>query len=513
MNARALPILAALVATCCIGASPATVPREGPAIAIVINGETLPLEPRPLLDRGILLVPVRRTILALGLDFEQQGSRMITHVGSKTVVLQLDSRTATVDDARVELDAPAVRRNDVFYAPLRFFTDVLGAQARFDRRAHVVTILSQLVGRSGLGDFAVGNRTMRVGTVTAVDVNSDPPTVTLAFNGQVRTIPITANALISLRDVAANVDSPGELTDIRPGDYAAITVRKNGSVVSVVDEYGSRYGTIAAINGGELVLEDGYVIVPDRDTEIALNGKPAAFQDLLPSDRATIRYNVESGEVREIVAQRAEAQTSAQSGTASIESVAIDATGPLRAGQRLTVTLRGTPGGSATFDIGAYVANVAMAEQSSGVYVGSYAIARNANFVDTPIVGHLQMPDGSAVTAQAAQTLSASGTPPGILSVGPSEGASVGVDTPAIYATFAAVVVPVNPSSVRLEVNGRDVTPECLRTAQFIQYLPETTYHGVVHVSVRVADLAGNATTRSWSFTIFRPSRRGIPRS
>jgi hypothetical protein len=497
---RALPPFAALLALClgvCLAAG-----SQAPAIGIVINGETLPLDPRPLLDHGILLVPVRRTIAALGLDFEQQGSRMITHVGAKTVILQLNSSTAMVDDMRVELDAPAVRWNNVLYAPLRFFTDVLGAQASFDRRAHVVTILSELVGRSGAGDFAVGSRTMRVGTVTAVDVDSDPPTVTLAFNGSVRTIPITANALITMRDVAVNVDVSGELTDIRPGDYAEIMASRAGSVLSVVDEYGSRYGTIAAINGSELVLEDGHVLVPDRDTEVELNGKTASFADLLSGDRATIRYNVETGEVREIVAERAGMPTSAQSGTASISAVATDATGPMRAGQTLTVTLRGSPGGSATFDIGAYVANIAMVEQSPGLYVGSYPIARTASFVDTPIVGHLQIRDGSSVAAQAAQTLSASGTPPGILSVGPSDGASVNVNAPAIYATFAAAAVPVNPSSIHLEVDGRDVTPECLRTPQFIQYLPQTTYRGTVHVTVRVADLAGNAIARSWTFTI-----------
>ncbi len=345
---------------------------------------------------------------------------------------------------------------------------------------------------------------MRVGTVTAVDVISDPPTVTLGFNGTVQTIPIAPNALITIRDVAVNVDVPGELTDLRPGDYAEIIALKNGSVLSVVDEYGSRYGTIAAIDGSELVLEDGQVIVPDRDTEIGLNGKAATFGDLLVGDRATIRYNVETNEVREIIAERAEAQSSAQSGTASIESISIDATGPMRAGQTLTVTLRGSPGGSATFDIGSYVANIAMDERSAGIYVGSYAIARTANFVDTPIVAHLEMHDGSMVEAQALQTLSASSTPPGVLSIGPSDGARVDANAPAIYATFGSVAVPVNPSSIRLEVDGRDVTSECLRTPQFIQYLPQTSYSGVVQVTVRVADLAGNATTKSWAFTIRR---------
>lgn len=480
--------------------------KPQPAVGIVINGAPLPLEPRPLLVNGILLVPVQRTIHALGLDFEREGSRMITHVGSKTVTLRDRSRIALVNDERIVLDAPVVLLNDVFYAPLRFFTEVLGAQATFSRRERTVTIVAQLVGRSGEGEFVEGNRTLRVGTVTAVDVNSNPPTVTLSFNGAVRTIGITPNAIVTMRDIAVDVDTPGELADFHPGDYAEITIAKDGTVLSVVDAFGSRYGTIAATNDSEFVLQDGHVIAPDRDTQIVLNGKAASFGDLQIGDRVSVRYNVETSEVLEIDAERSEAPPSAQSGTASIEAVTIDATQPLRAGQKLTVTLQGTPGGAATFDVGPYVQNVAMTERSPGTYVGTYVIPRSANFTGVPIVGHLRMHDGSAVDAQSVQMLSAAGTPPGITSFGPQQGATVNADEPAIYATFVSSAVGVNPSSIRIEVNGMDVTDDALRAANFVQYLPRTTYRGRVDVTVRIADFAGNATSKSWTFFV----RRGM---
>lgn len=473
-----------------------------PAVGIVINGDALPLEPRPLLDNGILLVPVQRTIHALGFDFERHGSRMITHVGFKTVVLRDRSRVALVDGDRVMLDAPVVLRNDVFYAPLRFFTEVLGAQATFSPKDRIVTIVAQLVGRSGQGEFVEGDRIVRVGTVTAVDVTSEPPTVTLSFNGAVRTIAISQNAIITMRDVAVDVDTPGELTDIRPGDYAEITVERDGTVGSVVDAFGSRYGTIAAMSDSEFVLRDGHVITPDRDTQITLNGKGATFADLQIGDEVSVRYNVETDEVLEIDAEHAQLPTSAQSGTASITSVTIDATQPLRADQTLTVTLTGSPGGAATFDVGPYVQNVAMSETAPGTYVGTYVIPRSANFTEVPIVGHLQMRDGSTADAQSAQSLSAAGTPPGIASFGPPDGATVNAEEPAIYATFVSQAVGVDPSSIRIEVNGMDVTDDALRTPNFVQYLPGTTYHGTIRVSVRVADFAGNVTTKSWTFYV-----------
>ena len=110
---------------------------------------------------------------------------------------------------------------------------------------------------------------------------------------------------------------------------------------------------------------------------------------------------------------------------------------------------------------------------------------------------------GSSAQAPAAQSISASSVPPGIADFAPEAGATVNTNRPAIYASFVSDAVPVNPSSAQLSVNGRDVTSECVRTAAFIQYLPSYTYpDGPIHVTVRVADEAGNTTAKAWTFTI-----------
>ncbi len=111
--------------------APGTLP-----IQIVINGDALPLRPPPRFANGSLLVPVRRTIEALGLAFNRLGNVIWTQIGSKTVSLTIGSRVAHVDGERMLLDAPPVEFKDVLYAPLRFFTDVLGAQATFDRQEY-----------------------------------------------------------------------------------------------------------------------------------------------------------------------------------------------------------------------------------------------------------------------------------------------------------------------------------------------------------------------------------------
>ena len=65
---------------------------------------------------------------------------------------------------------------------------------------------------------------------------------------------------------------------------------------------------------------------------------------------------------------------------------------------------------------------------------------------------------------------------PGIADFAPDAGSTINTSRPAVYASFAADAVPVNPSSALLWIDGRDVTSECVRTAQFIQYLPSYSY-------------------------------------
>jgi hypothetical protein len=484
------------VAAAPVAQSPATHP-----IAIVINGDMLPLDPPPRFENNLLFVPVRRMIDALGLPWTRSGNRITTQVGSKTVTLTIGSPIAQIDRDHVTLEAPPTEVRNVLYVPLRFFTDVLGAQAHFDRRSNTVVIVAQLVGMTSNGLLSGGRGTERFGTVAAVDVLSDPPTITLQSNGIVKTIPVAPNAMIDVQDVNVNVTSPGELGDVRPGDFARLELRKDGHVKRVVDEYGSRNGHIVAIASNEFVLDNGQVIQPGGATEISLNGQAASYNQLRPNDEVTIRYNVETNEVREILASRTEPTGSAASG-AQISDVETDANHPLRPGDTVHVTVHGTPGGSATFDIGSDVANQVMTQRSPGVYVGEYTIPRGSNFDDVALIGRLSVGNATAQAA-APEMVSASSIGPGIADFAPDEGATIDTNRPAVYASFASDAVPVNAGSALLWINGRDVTSECLRTSQFIQYLPSFSYpDGPVHVTVHVADEAGNTTTKSWTFTI-----------
>jgi hypothetical protein len=473
-------------------------------IALVLNGTLLSVNPPPVFYKDHLFVPVRRILSALGLAFEKEGRYVRTYAGAKTIQLVIGSNVAQVDNEPVTLDAPPVEIKNVLYAPLRFFTQALQAQAVFNRQTNSVEILSTLVGRSGNGIVNnINGDVQMVGTVTDVDLNSDPPTLTLTHNASVRTLSITPNVVVMVQDVNAGTSNAGDLAQVHTGDYAHVYLTKQGAAKRIVDAFGSRTGVIAAIAAEQIVLDDGHVIVPSRTTTITLNGSYASVDKLAVGDELMVRYNIDSSEPLQILATRSSKGTPPPQGSVAIGAIEVSPQTPLRAGQMLNVTLHGTPGGLAGYDIGPYVTNLTLKEFQPGLYTGEYTIRAGQNFASAPILGHLNVHGVDAPQGVSKTTVTVSTQPPGIVDFAPDEGATVNNTRPSIYATFAGGTVGVNASSARIEVNGHDVTSSALRTDRFIDYTPGIDYaNGPMHVTVRVSDAAGNTATKTWTFFI-----------
>lgn len=489
-------------------ATPAHLPPVDSSIAIAVNGEELPLEPAPRIvgkGGGRLVVPVVRIYSALGIGVARSGNQITASAPGKTIVLHIGSAGATIDGLPVTMESPAMTIDGATYVPLRFVAESLGAQATFNAHSNRVEIVSSLVGRNpALEQRAAGGASQIVGTVSAVDVNSMPQSLTVQRGASVRTIAITSDAKIELQDVVARTGTPAAFTDVHVGDAVSAIVLRDGRVDSVIVRYASRIGTIAAVSSTQFVLNTGFIVSPDKSTTISLNAAPATFADLKVGDSVVVRLNPDTNEKRQIIVSRAVAATQAAAGPAAISAFTIDAQHPLRSGDSFNVALRGTPGGRATFDIGTYITGLPMNEAAPGEYTGRYTVPPDVNFGRTTVYGHLSAAGADAPRAEAPALLAVSSTPPQIIDIAPLNGQSVNNDRPSIYATFRTPTgVTINPSSAQITVNGQDVTPSSTRTDQFITYSPGVALgDGNVNVQVRVADQAGNVQTRSWSFTI-----------
>jgi hypothetical protein len=503
LGRRSLAAAAVPVAACLLLA--AAPPVVLSTIGIAVNGQTLPRNPAPRIVGGRVLVPVAKTYAALGIGVQRAGDTLTFSAPGQRVVLHLGSAHAQIGDLPVMMDAPATTIEGVTYVPLRFVAQSLGTQATFDRRSNRVEITSQLVGRNPALEQHAGGAIQLVGTVSAVDLNSNPSSITVVRAGNARTVTIGSDVPVALQDVVARTSVPAQLPDIHVGDAVSVLIRRDGRAGSVVARYASRSGTIAAVSPALFVLGDGLMVVPDKSTQITLNAQPASLEELRVGDSVTIRSNPDTNEKRQIVAARAVAAApSASPGAVTIASFAVTGKSALRGGDTLTVTLRGPAEGRATYDIGSYVTRLPMTEAPAGVYTARYTIPADMNIGPTALVGHLVVAGTEAPPVQAAQLIAISTAPPQIVEVAPSNGLTVNNPRPSIFATFRSPTdVGINPSSATIRVNGLDVTPAATRTAGFITYSPGVPLgDGPVQVTVSVSDRAGNSQQRSWSFTV-----------
>lgn len=498
-----------LAAWLLLGASPPPkLPPVASWIAIAVNGQVLPADPAPRIvgkGGGRLMVPIVRIYAALGIAVSRSGAAITASAPGKTIVVRIGSAIATIDGQPVKMESPAMTIDGATYVPLRFVAEALGAQATFNPHADRVEVVSSLVGRNpALEQRGGGGSAQIVGTVTAVDLNSEPQSLTIARGPSVRTIAITSGAQVQLQDVVARTSTPAAIADVHVGDAVSAIVLRDGRVASVIVRYASRNGTIAAVSDTQFVLNTGFVIAPDPATTITLNGDPATFADLKVGDAVVVRLNPDTNEKRQIIVARAVPATPGPPGPAAIAAFTIDAQHPLRAGDAVNVALHGTPGGRATFDVGTYLTGLPLSELQPGVYTARYVVPPDVNFGLTPVYGHLAVGGADAPRAEAASLLAVSNTPPQITDIAPLGGQNINNDRPSIYATFRAPAgIGVNAASATISVNGQDVTPSATRTDQFIVYSPGVPLSdGTVNVRVQVADQAGNVQSRAWSFTI-----------
>ena len=486
-------------------------PQETPtrSITVVINGQTLPDDVQPLVADGRVMLPLRTVFDALGIPVVRSGKKITGVLPNGSLVIVIGASDAEVEGRTVHLDSPAVDLDGTTFIPLRFVAEAFGATVSYDGRGARVEIVSPLIGRNvGETVSAPGGRSIVKGNVSEVDNTSEPPSVTVTAAGNERTIAINSDAKIYVEDVTLNTQLTATLADLRVGDALRAVLAKSGKVLELHDFFRSTNGNVAAVSPSAIVIGGGAIVTPSTATEITLNGTAAKLSELQVGDYVTVRRNPETNELRQIIASRKVASASATAtptaGTIAIGSFTISASRPLRAGEGFDITLDGTPGGAATFDIGNAITDIPMREVTPGAYRAHYTIPDRFNVTQIPIYGHLSVGPTRAPRVEATAQLSAATTPPSIVDVAPPSGQTVNTSRPNIYATFASPSeVGINPSSVVLIVNGRDVTASATRSSTFITYGPGFDYSdGPVTVLVRVADLAGNTSSRSWTFTI-----------
>lgn len=203
----------------------------------------------------------------------------------------------------------------------------------------------------------------------------------------------------------------------------------------------------------------------------------------------------------------------AQEASPEVFSLQVNSDNGINTGSRLRLTLRGTPGASASVRIRGVREPIALNEASPGLYRGRYVVGPDDRIEPgDPIRATLRRGNRSVTASYdiprdaanvAAVPPTADTLPPSIVNVQPREDESV----PAGPVTVVSGRFDdrggsgVDPASVRVMLSGHDVTRES-------QVSPDSfTFRGPLlpgrhTVDVTARDRAGNAASRSWSFEV-----------
>jgi hypothetical protein len=189
--------------------------------------------------------------------------------------------------------------------------------------------------------------------------------------------------------------------------------------------------------------------------------------------------------------------------------------GWVQGGHAVHIEMTGTPNGEATFRIPGLTDALPMKEVEPGRYVANWTVPpKDVQLKDASIIGELKIGDKIAPTLQAAGRLSIDSKPPTILDRLPEPDAHVNSTRPNISAVFEDSGSGVWPPSMRLIVNGRDVSKEAKVTANFVSYTPtEPLPPGETRVLLAIDDKTTNEARVEWRFDVVSDDARAGIRS
>jgi len=520
-----------LPAVCVSAALLGSAPPAAAQISVEVNGQPVRFEAVAAQKiGGRVFIPLRAVSEALGAEIEWNPiSRVVRgRKGEREFSLPIGSASATVNGAPVRLDQPAQIAFGTTMVPLRFVAEALGAEVEWNAAEQRVLIASE----AGSGTPAESRITGQVVSVRPVD-----NLITVKVRGVRQTFRVDRDTII-LRGPQGERGTAVELVELQPGDEARLRVNATSGTVEVVEavSVGVARGTDPRPADeqavGEVVsvrrtgnrqtitvrTETGrvsYDVAPD--TALLRDGARVRLDEIEPGDQVRVRADARSGAATRVEitggARPAPNVPVVPERDLRVTSFGHDATGMLRAGAEVRVTMVGPPGGIATFDVGGLRRDIPMREdqQRPGRYLGTYTVPQGITAKEVPIIGQVTVGGRAAPLIQSGTPLNLDSEPPAVTEVAPGTKSVVQNAQPDIYAEISdGAGSGVDRASMRMFVGGRDVTSRVKVTPRFLLYSPDRPLPpGEVPVSVVVKDLAGNETEANWSFTV-RPMAAGI---
>jgi len=260
-------------------------------------------------------------------------------------------------------------------------------------------------------------------------------------------------------------------------------------------------GAFWDLRHGDLLLGEHNLVLPEG-TEVRHNGRRVAASGLARGAAAVARLDPSTGRVGllEVVDPgRATEVGDIWEVRAGLEPGEVAPGRALRAGETLHLELRAPAGGEASFDVAGVAWSLPAREVLPGLYRAGFAVPRALDVRDTFVLGHWRR-EGRQEGVRLGPRVSLAPTPPRLLDHGPRGPALA--DTP-VFASYRSPGSWIEPSRVRLWVDGVERTGQARRTVDLVWWQPEESlWPGAHEVRVLVVDGAGNRVQHRWSFGV-----------
>lgn len=521
-------------------------PAAAQPVTVLVDGYAVAFDRPPVVIAGRLLIPLRGVFERLGarVTWLPEPRQVVARRGATTVVLQPGSAIARVDGRPVRLDVPALIVGGRTMVPLRFVGEALGAVVDWEPVGRIVYVTSSGVAAPPGPPVVMPPapptpapapapaapepiRPLPIippqppvppppvlieGTVAQVDAYTAPPRLLVRADGLLWSLVVTPATSIFLTEVSSGRSGAAALDQLRRGDAVRVTADPSGVALTIRGAYREIAGRLEGLTPRFLSLTDGQVLRIAEEARFFLDGREVARDLLRRGMEVTLRVNPPSGEVWE-----AHARTPVPPPRLPpvyplpprIDGVSVSDQGPLGIGATLTVTMRGSPGGAAWFDIGRIERGMPMAEGPHGFYAGRRTVRAGEAAPQAVVTVRLRV--GGLETVRTGEAVTIDGLPPEFTRRVPDPGTAVADRRPTIILGLAdRGPAGLDPGSLRLRVNGREVRRVAITETGAYYTPPEPLPPGLNRVQARIADLAGNEATTSWAFTV-EPPRAPVP--
>jgi hypothetical protein len=492
--AAATPVIAQEGQAAPAAASPA-------AIGVSVDGQPVPFAGQgPVMHAsGSVLVPLRGVFekLGAGVQYAPQTKTITAIKGETTVSLRLGDPTAYVNNVPRPLTVAPQLVNGATLVPLRFVSEALGAQVKWDAATQTVLIAAA----------QAADNTPITGTVTAVDAAERSVTIRPAgANKDVKVALIPDAALLTKAGDAPAV-AAADLLAVRVGDLVTIKRNDQGQGFSLQAEYEERRGEIKSVDAAPAegnpkvtFADDSVAEIAPGITTVTQGTEIVALSDVKPGQKLLLRVNPQTRLASAVVVEIPNVE---------IASVTHSAAGDrlLKAGDEVTVSVVGTPGAKGVFSVSgiAAITEQPLTETAGapGTYSATFKVPEGAAVQNGAITALLHYGGVTSQPAQSPANLNIDATGPAFADLAPGQGSNSTNLRPRFSGTYADQGSGVDPAGTRLLVNGKDVTAQAKVEKGFFLYEPAADLPaGENTVALVARDMAGNEARQEWTFAI-----------